>query len=624
MWYNKYIGIPYKDNGRDTNGFDCWGLVRYIYKEQYDIDLPSFELEYVGASDRDTTTELLATKREKWNKVEFPKEGDVVLFRILGLESHVGIYLGNSKFIHAKERHNVVIESLDSISWRSRVAGYYRYDNSNSAILTAAPHPFKTQKYIETIKEGTSIEQIVKNINDKYKISDKLSSKIAVLLNGKLVEKEIWHKVFIKSTDVLEYRAVPQGSNPLRSILMIVVMVAATLITGGAASAFLNSAFGTTGMFAAGSISAAVAGSIVAIAGMALVDAIAPIRLPSQNQNNPGSPVSQNLFTGGSNPNTPYGAIPVILGKVRITPPLAGQPLIAAEPNTSFLKMPVCWGFGPIDLDTSSLLVGTVPLVDYTAMDGKQPEYASIDLGPSATTQTEKNQYTAIYSTDTKQVYPNIELTATAAAPGPWFEVSLENFDNPINSAEIVLSFPEGLRRIITSGSEAGQSRTEYVEFQYQIAKSTETFPDVSNTLGRYTLRAASSVTLPIAIYYLPTNPYDTQYGYRWLRIGLNGDMIVTMAGSVTDSKFSDPSSELQTILNATAFNSSSSRSTGPIPFARLPEWAPNIVPLYDVCVTGMDGVINPATDVIDHRSGSYNGLGYTISPPEPDYTFVY
>ena len=41
-WLNRYIGKPYKYGGRDVTGLDCYGLVKLIYKEQYNQNLPDW------------------------------------------------------------------------------------------------------------------------------------------------------------------------------------------------------------------------------------------------------------------------------------------------------------------------------------------------------------------------------------------------------------------------------------------------------------------------------------------------------------------------------------------------------------------------------------------------------
>jgi len=114
MW-NDYVGIPYKLHGRDEDGLDCWGLVRLIYKEQKDIDLPSFSEEYLNSDDVRHNEEVIARHKEGWSLSNDYTVGDVALFRINGSESHVGVIIDDNKFIHAREGNSVTIEKLDSV-----------------------------------------------------------------------------------------------------------------------------------------------------------------------------------------------------------------------------------------------------------------------------------------------------------------------------------------------------------------------------------------------------------------------------------------------------------------------------------------------------------------------------
>ena len=51
MKYDKYIGLPYQENGRTETGTDCWGLARLYYKNELDIELPSYDELYDGSLD---------------------------------------------------------------------------------------------------------------------------------------------------------------------------------------------------------------------------------------------------------------------------------------------------------------------------------------------------------------------------------------------------------------------------------------------------------------------------------------------------------------------------------------------------------------------------------------------
>ena len=109
------IGIHYRRGGTSPeNGLDCSGLVRYVFKQSNNIDLPrtSAEMSRVG---------------EQVDKKDL-QPGDLVFFNTVRRTfSHVGIYLGDNKFIHAPTPGSAVrIESMDLSYWKARFTGARR------------------------------------------------------------------------------------------------------------------------------------------------------------------------------------------------------------------------------------------------------------------------------------------------------------------------------------------------------------------------------------------------------------------------------------------------------------------------------------------------------------------
>ncbi|MES2933889.1 MAG: C40 family peptidase [Pseudomonadota bacterium] len=112
------IGIRYKFGGNSPeSGLDCSGLVRYVFKESWGAILPrtAEEISHVGAQVE--TANL--------------QPGDLVFYNTLRRSfSHVGIYLGDNKFVHSPSKGGKVrIESMDIAYWKKRFNGARRINN---------------------------------------------------------------------------------------------------------------------------------------------------------------------------------------------------------------------------------------------------------------------------------------------------------------------------------------------------------------------------------------------------------------------------------------------------------------------------------------------------------------
>ena len=116
-----FLGVPYKRGGSTADmGFDCSGFVKAMFEQTVGLVLPRSAAQQAAATQTIDLSEL--------------RPGDLVFFNTMRQAfSHVGIYVGNGKFIHSpKPGAEVRVEDMGMAYWARRCDGARRVNQPGS------------------------------------------------------------------------------------------------------------------------------------------------------------------------------------------------------------------------------------------------------------------------------------------------------------------------------------------------------------------------------------------------------------------------------------------------------------------------------------------------------------
>lgn len=118
--YQRWQGTRHRLGGNGHRGIDCSGFVKAVYKDVFNVDLPR-------------TTRAQA-KQGKSVAFDDLRAGDLVFFKPPTYPHHVGIYLSDSKFVHASKNKGVTLSKIDRSYWK-------KYYWTARRILPTVRHP---------------------------------------------------------------------------------------------------------------------------------------------------------------------------------------------------------------------------------------------------------------------------------------------------------------------------------------------------------------------------------------------------------------------------------------------------------------------------------------------------
>ncbi len=326
--------------------------------------------------------------------------------------------------------------------------------------IIGLPHALRGDEVQMDVPAGLTVAQIVAMV-----IAEPAQQAHAiVLINGHIIGPENRHRIRPKPGMQVMVKAWV-GKEYLGAVLSIVLTIVAPYIAG----TLLGLTAGTVGY------SLAVAG--VTLVGSMLINAL----VAPPTQNDPVSPKTRLGLQGSRNSARPYAAIPMVLGRHLITPPLGAEAYTEFEGNDAYLRQVFIVGYGPLEI--SQIKIGETPIDDFRDVEYEVREGYAGD-----------NDLT-LFPDVAFQDGLSIELIRSEG----W---SQRTSAADVDEIFVDVEWPQGLGQITKKGNENPLTRTVQIEYRKSGDAAWIAVPDVKVTSRVLkTIRRSRRIKVPRAQY---------------------------------------------------------------------------------------------------------------------------
>lgn len=349
-------------------------------------------------------------------------------------------------------------------------------------------HPLAGGRVDCLVRAGSSISEILIEALSSSRPDMRLRRDFVVHVDGDPVPETMWSHVRVKRGATVTFSPRLQNSGVVRSVLSVVVAIAAIAVAGPLAGTLTIAGFALTGT--ALTIATAVIAGGLMLAGTLAINALFPVRPPADPESINSTRL--NSIQGARNQADPFGAIPVVLGKSRQSPRMAAKPYTEIVGDDQYLRMLFCFGYGPLLIE--NIRIGETPIGNYEA----ELELRQGFVGDAPIT---------LYPGTVDELALAVTLTNTVDPPGNF--VNGGAWETQITSAEtdqisVDFTAPQGAYLINQNGNLDGYGITANVRYRLVGAVGWTNAPDV--TIGRST-----GPTRAGAVYTVARGQYEVQ-----------------------------------------------------------------------------------------------------------------